>query len=499
MALGKVYLIGAGPGDPGLLTLRGAEVLSRCDVVLYDALAHPGILEHAREDAELRFVGKRGGDPSVEQTVINEELVALAREGKIVGRLKGGDPLLFARGAEEALFLSRAGVPFEIVPGIASPVAVSAYAGIPLTHRDHASSVLFLTGTPREDTGPDGHDWKRLATRAGTICVLMGMGRLREIASSLIAHGRSADAPAAVIQWGARPQQRTVTAKLSDLADAVEKAGLSSPALVVIGTVVSLREELRWFDDQPLFGKRVLVTRPREQAASFVKLLRERGAEPVRLPLIEVRPPEDGAPLAAALTRLSSWDVVAFTSANGVAAVFRALAAAKRDARAFGTAKIAAIGPGTADALAARGVVADLVAEEHVGEGLGRAILAAHPSPKVLLPRAKIARDALPHMIRAAGGTCDVVVAYETVSARPDDVREVVASVDVVTLTSPSTVKSLVEGLGDHRAALAGKVVASIGPVTTAECKRQGIAVDVEASPHSVPGLLGAIEARFGG
>ena len=504
LGTGVVYLIGAGPGDPALITVRGAALLSRCDVVLYDALAHPALLERLKPGAEARFVGKRGGDSfggEEAQDAINRELVTLARRGLVVGRLKGGDPLLFARGAEEALFLAREGVRFEIVPGISSPVAVSAYAGIPLTHRDLASSVLFLTGTAREGAGPDGHDWRRLATRAGTICVLMGMRRLAEIAETLIAHGRAAETPTAVVQWGARPEQRVITAPLSEIAALALAEGFASPALVVIGEVVRLREEMRWFDNRPLFGKRVLVTRAKAQSSDIADALRELGAEPVILPTITIVPPKDGAPLARAARELGSYDWVALTSANGVAALFDELARAGLDARAFGSARVAAIGPGTASALLARGVRANLVPDEHVGEALARAILAETKAPRVLLPRAEIARDALPDAIRAAGGVIDVVAAYASRGPSEDEraaLRDAMRAIDVVTLTASSTVENLVAALGaDASAILAKTTVASIGPVTTATATRLGVRVDVTATTYTIEAMLAALEAHF--
>lgn len=498
-----MYLIGAGPGDPSLLTLRGAEVLRRCDVVLYDALAHPALLEHCKPGTETRFVGKRGGEESEPQEEINQQMLALAGQGKLVGRLKGGDPLLFARGAEEALFLAEHGVPFEIVPGLSSPVTVAAYAGIPLTHRDLASSVLFLTGTARAGTGPDGHDWKRLATRAGTLCVLMGMRKLREICSSLIAHGRPADTPAAIIQWGTRPGQRTVTGKLGELADLAEQHGMGSPALVVIGGVVALREKLRWFDSKPLFGKRVLVTRAQEQSSELARKLREAGAEPLQVPTLEIHPSPEPEALARAAREARGYDWVVFTSGNGVARFFEELDRQGLDARAFGAARVAAIGPGTAASLRARGLRPDLVPEVFRGEALAEALLAASPRPRVLLPRARVARDVFPDAVRAAGGSVEVVAAYETRTPGDDAraaLRERLAArdVDVITFASSSAVENLLALLGDDAPALlAGLTLASIGPVTTATAEKAGLRVAVTASSSTLDGLVEALEAHF--
>ncbi len=501
MSTGLVYLIGAGPGDPGLITVRGVEALGRCDVVLYDALAPEALLEHVRPGADVRFVGKRGGEESETQASINAQLIELGRAGHVVGRLKGGDPLLFARGAEEALALEEAGIAFEVIPGVTSPVAAAAYAGIPLTHRDLASSVLFLTGTPRDGLGPDGHDWRRLATRAGTLCVLMGMHRLREIASSLIANGRPASTPTAVVQWGTRPEQRTVVAPLDRIADEVERAALGSPAIVIIGQVVGLRERLRWFDRRPLLGWRVAVTRAREQAPALARRLRAVGAAPLVVPTIELHPPADLGPLDRAAREASRYDWVALTSANGVASFFAALDRQGLDARALGGVRVAAIGPGTAEALRERGVRADLVPGEYRGEALAEALLgASERPPRVLLPRAAVARDVFPDAIRAAGGEVDVVTAY--VARRPDAstadrLRAWLAegSVDVITLTASSTVTHLLELLGDDaRERLAGVTLASIGPITTATAERAGLTVAVTASTYTLEGLVDALE-----
>jgi uroporphyrinogen III methyltransferase/synthase len=501
VAQGKVYLIGAGPGDPGLITVRGREVLGICDVVLYDALAHPALLSYLRPGAAAEFVGKRGGEESEPQESITRRLLELAREGKIVGRLKGGDPLLFARGAEEAQALAEQGVPFEIVPGIPSPVAVAAYAGIPLTHRDLASSVLFLTGTPRAGAGPDGHDWRRLATRAGTICVLMGMRRLREIADSLIENGRPPETPTAVVQWGARPEQRTVVAPLRDIADRVEQERIGSPALVIIGPVVALREQLRWFDNRPLFGKRVLVTRAREQASVLSRRLREEGAAPVEVPTITLHPSPDPERLARAAREVRSYDWLALTSPNGVARFFEALDAQDLDARALGDVRVAAVGPGTAAALRERGIKADLVPKEFHGEALAEALLAASQGPRVLLPRALVARDVFPERIRAAGGEVDVVAAYETRAPGEETrgrLRELFRerAIDLVTLTSSSTVTNLLDLLGDEGPALLeGVTLASIGPITTATAEKAGLQVAITAASSTLEGLLEAMKA----
>jgi len=496
---GKVWLVGAGPGDPGLITARGLEVLARAEVVLHDALAHSALLEVC-PSAEHQYVGKRFGEPSSAQDAINLELIRLARTGKRVVRLKGGDPLLFARGGEEALALREAGVEFEIVPAVSSPVGAATYAGIPLTHRELSSSVTFITGSDRAGVAWSPESWRKLATATDTICVLMGMRRLEAILEAIVEGGRSPSTPVAVIQWGTRPAQRVVTGTLADVAPRARAAGLTNPAIIVVGEVVRLREELRWFDTGPLFGQRMLVPRPVEQAARTAQAIRDRGAEPVVIPLIEIHPPPEPAALLAAARDAGSYDWVLFTSANGVERFFAALREIGLDARAFRAARIAVIGPRTADALERFGVRPDLIAKEYVGEALARDLLQAGVPRRVLLARALVARDALPTLLREQGTHVDIVPAYETRPAPAEHVLEAFASgaVDIVLLTSSSTVSALAGALGERAAEhLKNVCVASIGPVTSETARQFGIRVDVAASTHTVAGLLDALEAHF--
>ncbi len=494
---GKVWLVGAGPGDPELITVRGRAVLEAAEVVLHDALSHPALLELC-PGAEIHDVGKRYDRPSASQDRINAELVAFARAGRRVVRLKGGDPLLFARGAEEALALAAAGVPFEIVPGIASPVAASAYAGISLTHRGLSSSVTFITGSDREAREWSPEAWERLATATDTICVLMGVRRLEPITAALIRGGRGPDTPAAMVQWGARAEQRVVTATLGTIAAAVRAAGLGSPAILFVGDVVGLRDALAWYDRQPLFGRRILVPRPRSQAAETVAALRARGAEPIVFPLVEITPPPAPEPFAAAVAGLHRHDWVVFTSANGVAATFAELERQRRDARAFGGAKVAAIGPRTAAALERRGIVADRIADAYVAEALADALLEGEPPGRVLLLRAAEAREVLPERLRAAGCRVDAVVAYETRplgDAARAELRALVAAgrVDTVLLTSGSIARAFAAALGSPPPT-PSPLVASIGPVTSAAARAAGLEVAVEAAVYTVEGLLDALE-----
>ncbi len=509
-AVAKVYLIGAGPGDPGLITLRGARALALADVVLYDALAHPALLRHARPGAELRNVGKRYGEDSFSQEAINAELVRLAGEGRVVARLKGGDPLLFARGAEEAVALARANVPFEIIPGVPSPSGAAAYAGVSLTHRDLSSSVAFITGTESPGKERTAHDWSKLATATQTLCVIMGMKRLAEITAALVAHGRDPRTPAVVVQWGTWPRQRVLEGTVADVAARAAAENIANPAVVIIGEVAKLRDEMRWFDVLPLFGKRIVVTRAEHQADETADALRDRGALPLVVPAITIGPPPDPAAVERALASLDIYDLVAFTSANGVDRTMDALASTGKDARAFGRALVAAIGTGTDAALARRGLVADVVAKEFRGEGLAASILEAlrrgpvGSNPKrVLVLRALVARDALPDALRAAGVHVDVTAVYETRPASPGSIEKLAAeleegSIDVVTFTSSSTVTELCRALGSRAAALLGRAtVAVIGPVTAETAEGQGLRVDVSAEPYTVAGLLDSLERHF--
>lgn len=499
----KVALVGAGPGDPGLITVRGLALLQAAEIVLTDALAHPALLD-ACPNAEVRNVGKRFGEDSAAQTAINEELVRLARAGKRVVRLKGGDPLLFARGGEEAQALAAAGIPFEIVPGIASPVGASAYAGIPLTHRELSKSVTFITGSDRAGKEWSPEAWKQLATATDTICVLMGMRRIAEITRAILEGGRDPSTPAAVIQWGTRPEQRVLTAKLSEIAAKVQEAGIKNPAVIVVGDVVSLRETVSWYDSQPLFGKRLLLPRPEAQARATARAIRDRGAEPLVTPVIEIVAPPDAKPLERAVRELAEYAWVLFTSANGVERFFAEIARQGRDARAFASAKIAAIGPKTAAAIERHGIVPDLVAKEFVGEGLAAELVErAGPRGKVLLARALVARDALPDALRAAGFSVDVVPVYETRSASAaakSELRALIAAgrADAILFTSSSTVTETLSALGPDAAALLATItVASIGPITAGTLLEASVRIDVNADVYTVEGLLDALQRHY--
>jgi uroporphyrinogen III methyltransferase/synthase len=486
-----VHLVGAGPGDPGLLTVRGAEILAQADVVVYDRLSVSSLLDLAPAHAERINVGKAPGHPTMPQEDINALLVERGKAGAVVVRLKGGDPFVFARGGEEAEALAAAGVAFEIVPGISSAIAVPAYAGIPVTMRH--SSELFTVITGHEDPDKGGElDWESVARLGGTIVVLMGIGRLPKIVDRLLAGGLDPATPVAVVRWGTRPEQHTVRATLGTIVG--HRDELASPSVIVVGRVAA--KELSWFESRPLFGRTVVVTRAREQASTLVGRLRAEGAEAVEVPVIRIAEPDDhGAARreAARALRDATYSWLVLTSANGVERLFTEL----RDARDLGGTRVAAIGPGTARALADRGIVADLVPERFVAESL----LEALPGPgadggRILLARAAVARDVLPDGLRAAGWQVDVVDAYRTVVADVSEAqREAVGRAHAVTFTSSSTVDRFLDALGPGAVP---PIVACIGPVTAATARARGLHVDVEAGVHTIDGLVDALVAHLG-
>ncbi len=506
---GLVYLVGAGPGDPGLMTARSLELIDTADAIYYDRLIPPGALDGAREDAELVYVGKAPGKPSVPQGEIGERLIAAAREGKSVVRLKGGDPFVFGRGGEEGEALHEAGVEFEIVPGITAGVAASAYAGIPVTHRDDASAVAFVTGHEDPDKDESALDWEALARFPGTLVFYMGVKRLADNAAALIAAGRDANEPAAAIERGTMDGQRTVVATLGALAETVEREGIGAPALIVIGPVVERRQELAWLERRPLHGRRVVVTRARAQASGLATTLRGLGAEVVELPAIRIEPRIESDEVQGAVERIGDYALICVTSSNGAHLLFKALRAAGLDARALsgpekqqvrrvgtvaktGTA-VAAIGPGTARALAKHGVAADIVPERFVAESLVEALAEVEVSGKrVLLARAADARDVIPEHLTGRGAEVDVVALYETVREEPSpEAVEAAQSADYVTFTSSSTVRNLTDALGD-RFPKEARIV-SIGPVTSEAVQDAGLEVHVEAERHDVEGLVAAL------
>jgi uroporphyrinogen III methyltransferase / synthase len=492
---GVVYLVGAGPGDPGLMTARSLELIAAVDAIYYDRLIPTGALDGAREDAELIYVGKQPGVPSVPQGEIGERLVEAGKAGKSVVRLKGGDPFVFGRGGEEGEALRAAGVEFEVVPGVTAGVAATAYAGIPVTHRDDASAVAFVTGHDDPEKAETALDWDALAKFPGTLVFYMGVKRLPENAGSLIAAGRDPEQPAAAIERGTWPGQRTVTATLGTIAATVEREGIKAPALIVVGDVAARREELHWLERRPLHGRTVVVTRARAQASKFAATLRGLGATAVELPAIRVESRIESDEVRAAAAAIGDYDLVCLTSPNGVKELFAALSADGKDARSLAGATVAAIGPGTARALASHGIAADVIPERFVAEALVEALAGVEVEGKrVLIARAAEARDVLPDALRERGANLDVVALYETVREAPDEKAiEAAQGADYVTFTSSSTVTNLVEALGDRFPAAAR--IISIGPVTSESIREAGLPLAVEADRHDVDGLLAALLA----
>lgn len=495
-----MYLVGAGPGDPGLITVRGRDLLTTCDAIVYDALVNPQLIESSRlgraTDVERIFVGKRGGAPSMEQDAITAILVRLALEGKHVVRLKGGDPFVFGRGGEEAVALAHAGIDFEIVPGITAGVAAPAYAGIPVTHRSVATSVTFITG--HEDPGKDKDqtDWEALARAGGTLVLYMGVSRLGKIADALIAGGRPRNTPAALIEWGTYPHQRTVTATLETLSAVAAREKVIAPSIAVVGDVVALREEIGWFDRRPLFGRTIVVTRAREQQSQLRVWLEAAGATVIEAPAIRIEP-LDQAPLRRALARLARYQWLVVTSRNAVDLVWSALRDLGLDARALAATKLCAVGPATASALLEHGLAVDVIPERYVAEGVIEKLRERDDviGTRVLFARAAGARDLLPAALREMGATVDEVEIYAAVPdlSGLDTLRDAVddGRVDLVTFTSASTVRYFVEALGAERArSMRG---ASMGPITSEAARTLGVPIEVEAPESTIASLVGAI------
>ncbi len=498
---GFVSLVGAGPGDPGLLTVRALSLLAQADAVVYDALVNPRIVHNGaiRSDAEMHDVGKRGGAPSARQDAINALLVRLARAGKRVVRLKGGDPFVFGRGSEEAQALASAGVSFEIVPGVTAGVAAAAYAGIPVTHRGVASAVTFVTGHEDPTKRESDIDWASLARAGGTLVLYMGVKRLPDIVAALTAGGLSADTPAAVVEWGTWPRQRTVESTVSGIADAARAAGISAPSITIVGDVARLRGEIAWFDRRPLHGRRIIVTRARAQASELAGRLTELGAEVIEAPAIVIVP-ADPAPLRVALGRQGAYQWVLFTSQNAVEIAWAALRDIGGDARRLAGVRVGAVGQATARALLDRGIAADVIPSRSTAEGLGAALRQRSDvrGTRVLFIKADGAGDALPAALHDMDATVDEVVAYRTLPdpAGAATARDALArGVDAITFTSASTVRFWCDALGRDSAAVGGVKVITMGPVTSAAASALGLTIHVEAATATINALVEAIVA----
>jgi uroporphyrinogen III methyltransferase/synthase len=501
---GKVYLIGAGPGDPGLITVKGLECVKKADVIIYDYLANERLLEQRRPDAELVYVGKQGGKHTLPQDQINALIVQRAQQGKRVARLKGGDPFIFGRGGEEAEDLVDHGIPFEIVPGVTAATAVPTYAGIPLTHREHTASVAFVTGH-EDPTKPESKvHWEKIATGIGTLVFFMGMKNLPNIVDNLITHGRSPKTPIALIQWGTRTDQRVVTGVLMDIVQKVKEAKLGPPAIIVVGEVVKLRGKLNWYESKPLFGKRIIVTRSRDQASVFAEMLIDRGATTIEFPTIDVVPPSSWDELDAAIANIETYTWAIFTSANAIRFFMDRLKGLNKDLRLLKGVKICVVGPKTAEALESYGLKPDLIPSEFKAEGVVSALGGSGvKGQKFLIPRAKVARELIPDKLREQGAEVTVATAYENIrpAADADRARKLFEDkkIAAVTFTSSSTVHNFVEILGqkEYKALMEGVVIACIGPVTAKTAREYGMKTDIMPSDYTIPALVDAMVAFY--
>ena len=501
---GKVYLVGAGPGDPGLITVKGLECIKQADVLIYDFLASSVLLKHASESAEVIYVGKKGSDHTFSQNYINALIVEKAKNGLTVIRLKGGDPFIFGRGGEEAEVLINEKIPFEIVPGVTSAIAAPAYAGIPLTHRKYTSTLAFVTGHEDPTKKESNIDWASLARGIGTIVFLMGVKNLPQITDRLMSHGMPPDTPVALVRWGTTARQFTVTGTLDTISERAKATGLKPPAIIVVGHVVKLRETMKWYENRPLMGRSIVVTRSREQASDLVKRLSDLGAECLECPTITVVPPDDLKPLDMAIENLSSYDWLMFTSVNGVNFFFNRLFEKNNDVRALNNIHTAVIGPATAKRLFDFGLKSDIIPESYRGESVVKAFARKDISGKrILLPRAKEARQVLPLELRKMGAVVDDITAYCNQAVKDDaDIvlkRLKERTIDMITFTSSSTVKNFrallpSEGL---KRLMQGVSIASIGPITADTARDLGFDVHIVAESYTIVGLCEAIQQYY--
>ena len=499
-----VYLVGAGPGDPGLITVKGRTCIEIADVIIYDYLAASSLLKHARKSAELIYVGKKGGDHTLSQDGINDLLVQKAYENKIVTRLKGGDPFIFGRGGEEAEVLISHAIPFEIVPGVTSAVAAPAYAGIPLTHRKHTATVAFVTGHEDPNKKESNIDWAALAKGIGTLVFFMGIKNLPNIVSQLLSHGKPGRTPAAIIRWGTTALQQTVSGTLDTIIAIAQKNAIKPPALIVVGSVVDLRQHMQWFENRPLWGKRIAVTRAREQASDLVNRLETLGANCLECPTIKTAPPDDWEPLDIAINTLNHYDWLIFTSVNGVTFFFERLFKKGLDVRALGRIRIATIGPVTSKKLQDYGLRSDIVPKTYRAESIVEAF-ADHPikNCNILLPRAKKARPVLPVELTRQGAQVNEVTAYQTLAVA-DQSEELINAltrheIDIVTFTSSSTAKNFRQLLPDDQFQnlMHSVQVASIGPITSETATKLGFQISIEAKDFTIYGLCQAILRHY--
>jgi len=506
--IGKVYLVGAGPGDPGLLTLRGKYLLERAEVVVYDYLANKKLLKHVAPGAEMIYVGKKGGGlHAFTQEGINDLLVEKGLAGKMVVRLKGGDPFIFGRGAEEIEELVGAGIPFEVVPGVTSATAAATYAGIPITHRKFTASVAFITGHEDPTKKESNIRWDKLATGAGTIVIFMGIKNLPVITGKLMEHGRDPKTPVAVVRWASTPEQQSVEGTLETITEVVREAGIKPPALIVVGEVVSLRKTIDWYEKRPLFGKHIVVTRTREQASELVAMLEEDGADCLEYSTINIEPVEDYSVLDLELAAIGSCDWLLFTSLNAVTYFFRRLQERGLDSRSLAGPKIAVVGRATGEELRKYGISVDLVPEKFTGEGLAEALVGeGMTGKKVLLPRALVARDVLPQTLQKAGAEVIVAPVYRNVApeGRKDQLRQELEDkkIDMVTFTSSSTVTNFLTMVDaaspeELQQLMVGVDIAAIGPITSKTVEDSGLQVTVQPERYTIPDMVNAIVDHY--
>jgi uroporphyrinogen III methyltransferase/synthase len=498
--VGKVYLVGSGPGDPKLISIKGMECIKEADVIVYDRLASPRLLDMAKSGAELIYVGKKAAQHMLEQDQINQLLVDKAKEGKIIARLKGGDPFIFGRGGEEAIILVENNIPFEIISGISSAYSVPAYAGIPVTHRGITSTVAFITGHEDPTKDETDIDWEKISTGVGTLVFLMGVHNLPKIVQQLLKYGRAENTPIALIRWGTLPKQEILVGTLKDIIEKIDKANFKPPAVIIVGDVINLRNKLKWFENKPLFGKHILVTRSRSQASELADLLEKNGAEPIEFPTIKIVPPENFDQLDSAIENLGKYNWLIFTSANGVDFFFERLKFLGKDLRELKGIRIAAIGPATAKKLENLNLLIDYVPKEYKAEAVIEGFKKFGVSGlNILIPRAEVAREILPDQLREMGANVDVVTAYKTVMdhSKVDKVKKMLlqGKIDIVTFTSSSTVKNFTKLLKDLdlKKLLEKVAIACIGPITAETARNLGLKVDIEAKEYTIHGLVEAI------
>lgn len=504
MKTGKVYLIGAGPGDPGLLTLKGKRCIEEADVIVYDHLVNKKLLEFTKDSAEIIYVGKVAGKHTKSQDDINSLLVSKTKEGKVVARLKGGDPFIFGRGGEEALELVNNGIHFEVVPGVSAATSVPAYAGIPLTHRDFNSSIALITGHEDPSKGGSKIEWKGLSTCIENLIFFMGAKNISNIVKKLIENGRNPDTPIAVIRWGTTPQQKTIVGTLNNILKKTKEKEIKPPSIIVVGKVVALREKLNWFEKKSLFGKRILITRPKGQAESFIELLEKEGAITIQFPAIETVPPDSWDMLDNAINKLDSYQWLIFTSVNGVRFFMERLKIKGKDVRELKNIKICAIGPKTAAAVESLGIKVDAVPERYIAEGVIEEMRKKGIKGKrVLLPRAVIARDILPDKLTDMGAKIDVVDAYKTVRPKEEisGIKNMLegGEIDVITFTSSSAVKNFMSYISgnDIKKTLKNITIACIGPITAKTVREFGIKSHIVADRYTIEGFTEKIIEYF--